>query len=202
MQRLLDKIYQSLPKGADASIVDRGTVEDSCGRGAATYGEITPDASTRLIRWLRLGPKDCFVDCGSGVGRLTLQATVESKVGLAVGIEKSHFRHEVALRAHRLLDDAKPQLEIKKRALFVSGDFREEMPPNTTVIYAGSLCFPPILMESLARVAKASPGFRALCTLKKLPPSWALSFEELGEMDLEMTWSTNNRVYVYGRKRI
>ena len=46
------------------------------GRRADRYGEITPKGFEALGRRLRLGPRDTFADCGSGVGMALTQAIV------------------------------------------------------------------------------------------------------------------------------
>jgi hypothetical protein len=46
---------------------------------------------------LELTPEDCFVDCGSGTGRLVLLAAKECGVRRAVGVELSAARHTLAL---------------------------------------------------------------------------------------------------------
>ncbi|MFT7616756.1 MAG: hypothetical protein ACI97A_000385 [Planctomycetota bacterium] len=202
MSRLLDDIYSSLPSGSDAGPEDRRAVEQNCGDGSSTYGEIHPSAATMLLRWLKLEEDDCLVDCGSGTGRLILQSVFETNVGQAVGIEMSDFRHQIALRAKAEAQLVAESPSLVDRADFLLGDFRDHLPHSTTVIYAGSLCFPATLMTALAAQAHASPRFRALCTLKRLPQGWSSQIREIGELDLEMTWSKNNRLYIYGPKRL
>ncbi len=200
MSLRLSHIYESLPDGSDADEGDRAIVDSQGGKGAATYGEISLSAGTSLLNWLKLTPKDCFVDCGSGVGKFVLQCVLETQVGSALGIELSPFRHEVAVQARKMLMDSAPCPGRVASTTFICGDFRGHMPPGTSVVYAGSLCFSPALMSSLAQVCLASASFRLLCTLKELPSSWVGRFSELGAMDLEMTWSRNNRLFIYGRK--
>ena len=201
MSGLLDDIYSSLPDGSDASVADRRAVDMACGRGAATYGEITPKASATLLRWLRMTSEDVFIDCGSGTGRLVLQAAIETDVRRSIGVEMSGFRHGVALQARAALAHDARQARAAERVELFEGDFRTLVPADASVLYAGSLCFPDVLMLALARACLDAPNFRCLCTLKVLPELSEAQFEQRGGLDLDMTWNANNRLYIYGPKR-
>ena len=66
------------------------------GPEAGLYGELTPLGFRALIARLRLGADDTFVDCGSGLSRLVMQAASEFDVHHSIGVEFAASRHELA----------------------------------------------------------------------------------------------------------
>ncbi|MCB9831034.1 MAG: hypothetical protein H6807_01065 [Planctomycetes bacterium] len=200
---LIDEVYRDLPGGGEADAADRALVEERAGATAATYGEILPSAAAELFDWLRPGAGDLFVDVGSGVGRLALQALLTTRVGRVVAVELSPFRHEVACRARevlrRLLPEAADRLD---RDLDLRlGDLRDQLPTEVSLVWAGSICFPDGLMISLARALLAAPRFRRLVTLKSMPPAVERQLSTLGVLDLDMSWAPRVRATVYGPPR-
>ena len=70
---------------------------------APTYGELDAAGASALFRVLALRANDTFCDLGSGVGKLVVQAFLETDVGRVVGVELSDVRAEVATRVLRRL---------------------------------------------------------------------------------------------------
>ncbi|MFT7596552.1 MAG: hypothetical protein ACI8R4_003888 [Paracoccaceae bacterium] len=64
---------------------------------SATYGELTQTGARNLIRHLGPEPQDVFLDNGSGVGKLVLQAAMSVGIRQCVGIERIRARHEYAV---------------------------------------------------------------------------------------------------------
>ena len=201
MSDLLDKLYEDLPDGGRADSQDSAAVDVHCGHGASVYGEITPGGASRLLRWLKPGKDDVFLDCGSGRGRLVLQTHLETDVGLAVGVEVHGARHRVAVEAWRRLSVLMAGASAARgRVAFHHRDFRDFDPREVTLVYAGSLCFPPELMGALGTLCLRAPRFRLLCTLKPLPGAMVRCFHHRGHVKLDMSWGAGTRLYVYGAR--
>ena len=69
---------------------------------SSTYGEITTKGFRELAKRIELYSGDCFLDMGSGVGRVVVQAALEFGCRSSLGVELSMTRHERAQQA--LLD--------------------------------------------------------------------------------------------------
>ncbi len=199
MRDLLEKLYVDLPDGGRGDSGECAVVDELLGAGASVYGEITTASAARLLRWMKPGRDDVFLDCGSGRGRLVLQTHLETEAGLALGVEVAGFRHRIAVEALRRLDAEMGRSPSGQgRVEFHHGDFRDLDLHHLTLVYAGSLCFPDTLMEALGELCLAAPRFRLLCTLKPLPPSLARQFSVRGHWKLEMSWQAETRVHVFG----
>jgi len=87
-----DRLGQSaVSKRDEAELARAGGAE------ASTYGEATRLGFRRVCKRLGLSADDTFVDCGSGTGRLVIQAANEFGVRRAIGVELSRQRHSMAL---------------------------------------------------------------------------------------------------------
>ncbi len=199
---LIDAVYRDLPDGGEASLEDRRFVEERAGAATATYGEIRPEAARDLLRWLRPDSSDVLVDVGSGAGRFALQALLCTEVERVVGIELSPFRHSVAVRARDEISRRQPELARRLRdgLELVQGDFRRHLPADTSLAWAGSICFPDALMAALGRALLAMPGLRRFVTLKELPRTIEAGMRLLGALDLDMSWAPRVRATVYAPK--
>ncbi len=198
--------YAGAQDGHDAPHDDRLAVERAGGDGAAAYGELSPGSAASLLRWLRLGPEDVFVDLGAGMGKLVHQAACSTRAGRAVGVELSRFRHEVARAARaRLLElvvaapggGAAAAATLARRIELRCEDLRATDLADATVVYAGSTVFPPPLLAALAARVAVAPRVRALVSGRALPPPWDARFRERGRVRVDTSWSRSERVLVY-----
>jgi len=190
--------------GHRAPAADRGAVDRAAGAGASAYGELSAEATSRALRWLRLGPADELVDLGSGAGNVVIQAALESEVGLARGVELSRFRHRLARRRwSRVLREADPPRAraLRHRVRFEWGDLRAATLERSTVIYAGSTCFPDSLLDALAELAHASPRVRLLLSTRALPARSSSLFSERGRLRVETSWDPRAWLYAYSPSR-
>lgn len=191
-----------LTAGHRAPAEDRAAVERRAGAGAAAYGELCPEAVASALGWLRLTSEDELVDLGSGVGKLVTQAAQESAVGLARGVELSRFRHRLAReRWARILRAAPPWAAraLRRRVRFEWGDLREADLSRTTVLYAGSTCFPEALLDAVAELACEAPRLRVLLSTRALAPRWEARLPEQGRLRVRTTWDPHAWLYAYAR---
>ena len=123
------------------------------GPDAALYGELTPIGFRKLAASINLGASDSFVDLGSGLGRLCIQAAKEFDVSQSFGVEYAQSRHELA--AELLAEEGEA---IAQRVTLIQGDCADATLwasggplDGVTVVFAGSLMFSSELMDRLAR---------------------------------------------------
>ena len=99
---------------------DAVELERAGGVHAHTYGEVTPLGFRDLCERIDLHSDDIFVDCGSGTGRLVIQAVQEYGVRMGIGVELSRGRHNAALElASKAHASHKP---INERTHFICAD--------------------------------------------------------------------------------
>ena len=142
------------------------------GPDAALYGELTPIGFRKLATSMNLGASDSFVDLGSGLGRLCVQAAKEFNVSQSFGVEYAQSRHELAAELLAEEDET-----IAQRVTLIQGDCADATLwasggplDGVTVVFAGSLMFSSELMDRLARAieSSATPP-RIIASLKQWP---------------------------------
>jgi hypothetical protein len=143
--------------------------QGGAGFGPSTYGEVTELGARQLWRYMEAdgpgapGPKPiCFVDLGSGTGRLVAQAFMElPRARRCVGIELDRSRHAAA--AHSWEESKHAARRVREGHHFDSarmhscatlelleGDLFELDVSEATHVFVASLCFSPTMMERLA----------------------------------------------------
>ena len=127
-----------------------------------------------------------FVDLGSGVGRMCIQAAYQWGAAVATGVELSQSRHEVAViaagRAQRLglvPKGSRLRFECEDLLLTQSLNAATTEPPTRTAktensackvgVYVASLLFDPEMMVQLACLLERSSDVRWVATLQRLP---------------------------------
>ena len=154
-------------------------LDQNSGPGAHSYGELTPLGFRNLCKRIALYADDVFVDAGSGLGRIVLQAAKEYGVKRALGVEYLVGRHAIAAAAAArepylpvrfVCDDcaarrlwtepaAEPAAKGKaeKDAAADDGAF-----VGASVVFACSLMFSTELMGRFARCIEACPTVRCV----------------------------------------
>ena len=187
-------VLRQLYRGIDAfdiSRADARAVKRS--RGSATYGELQPTATLKLLEHLQLGRRDVFVDLGSGAGKVPIAAGIFTKVGRARGIELSHERHLLACEA-RARAVARRHLPRRKCEL-IHGDLRRAPFDDATVVYTCSTAFStPFLMGIARRLARA-PKLRCFASFRDLDPH--PRFELVETLRLDVAWRRRACLYIY-----
>ena len=172
-----------------------GTTRPSEGSRASAYGEVTRSGARRLFAEMGLcdrARQACFVDLGSGVGRLVAQAWLElpESVGRAIGVELAPTRHAAALRAWtRLRESGSALLRPHQGAPeFVLGSMLDTDLSCATHIYVASLCMNDELLDQLwERLRADAPALEVVATLRAFRAA-PLGPEDRSA-DIEMTWT-------------
>ena len=165
-------------------------------RGSATYGELMPTATIRLLEQLELGDRDLFVDLGSGLGKVVMLAAMTTGVGRALGVELSPTR--VALAEQVLALARREQLAGVDRAAFVEGDMLRHPLDEATVIYTCSTAFSDSFMKRLQGRLVTLPRLRKLVSLQDFDAHPAFELCEIHRLDA--SWKRRTKVYVYERR--
>jgi len=180
--------------------------EDAAAKRASTYGEITALGMRQLARAMGLDDPPStlrqplvFVDLGSGVGKVVVQAFLEwPAVGSAVGIELSPERAAIAREAWRacLSSDAASRLRAAAEALeamwwrnwtkqgsvvagaarpeqgvqLLEGDLFDLDVSQATHMYVASLCFDTAMLQRVAaKLSSEARSLEVIASLRRLP---------------------------------
>jgi SAM-dependent methyltransferase len=191
-QNIIDEIYKKNNiEGFNICETERNYI-DKCG-GNPTYGEITFNGLSTLIKKLQLTNKDVFYDLGCGVGKVCMQVVLTTPAQ-AIGIELSHTRAIKAEQARQELIKS-GILKDKNRLKFVEDNITNTNFKDATVIFLCSTCFSADLMKQLTeKMAKLKKGLRVL-TLKEL--TYNENFKLIESFTIPMTWSETSPVYWY-----
>jgi SAM-dependent methyltransferase len=160
--------------------------------GSDVYGEIRPAAAAKLFDYLDLRADDVFFDLGSGAGKVVVHAALGTDVGLAVGVEMSKARHQLA---RSVLRSARAQGLDVSACRLRNADLMRTSLDGATVIYSCNTAFSDAFLTRLAnRVARLSPGVRFLSTAELEPDP---RLEHIDLLRLDMTWKRRARMHVY-----
>jgi hypothetical protein len=120
-----------------------------------TYGEVTPEGFSAMLKELQIAPTGVFYDLGSGTGKGVILVSLFGNFTKMIGIEiledlyleskKILSRYEETV--HPILPDMKKQQTLD----FIHGDFLEQDITNADVIFSHSTCFYDELMLALER---------------------------------------------------
>jgi SAM-dependent methyltransferase len=188
----LRQLYRGLD-GFPISPADERRVAGS--NGSATYGELLPTATLRLLEQLDLERRDQFVDLGAGIGKVVLLAAMTTAVGGALGVELSATRVAVARQALARARGARVRGAGRVRML--EADMLRCPLDEATVIYTCSTAFSSAFMRRLVRRLAKLPKLRTLVSLQDLDPNRTFELREV--MRLDASWTRRTQVYVYSR---
>ena len=161
----------------------------------------------------------CFVDLGSGVGRLTAQAWLElPRVEKAIGVELAPTRHASAVRAWDAAR-ASPMLHQVQCSIkglcdpdaadggpeYRLGSMLDADLSSATHIYVSSLCMSDGLLDQLwAYLTRkgVAPRLETVATLRQFPEAAASPAVDCHSLvEVEMSWNrragSRTPVYVY-----
>lgn len=191
--KILETIYDEYD-GYNLSPSDRKNISQTGSSG--TYGEITPEATSKLLDYLEIGRKDVVYDLGSGTGKFVLQTALNCPAKKVVGLELSKDRHIIASNA---LKQAKKLARIKSgNVKFRNSDIMKAKLNDATIVYTCSTDFPPsfmkVLTKRLSQVLKEDTLFVSVQELDE--NKW---FEHIDTLKLDMSWQKKTPVYVYLR---
>ena len=184
-----------------------------------TYGEITELGARQLSHYFKRYSRNTssmnFVDIGSGVGKLVVQAYMEwPSLQKATGIELLPSRSSSANETWSRIRQQAYKIRNMQENLsghtttveFIEGDifeYDDRKLANATHIYVASLCFPDTMMHELARKLTAAHRLQCVATLSKFPDWFEEHFGKPRVEYIEMSWTRpqGERVYIYYQPR-
>ncbi|HLT39821.1 MAG TPA: hypothetical protein VK034_26245 [Enhygromyxa sp.] len=188
------RIYRSID-GFEIPRADQRRVERS--RSSATYGELLPTATVRLLEQLELTRRDVFYDLGAGVGKVVLLAAITTPVARAVGVELASRR--VAAGQAALATARAERIPGAARAELIEADLLRCPLDDATVVYTCSTAFPEPFMSRLLRRLASLPRLRRVASLQDFDEH--RGFELIAVPRLDASWKRRTKIHIYERLR-
>ncbi len=160
-----------------------------------TYGELAPAGIAALIARTGLTESDRFVDLGSGAGRVVLSVALQVPGIAALGVEIDAGRFAIAAGVLAKLEAR--SLLPPNRVRFEHADLRDVDLAGGTVFFACSTCFPPGVLNALARKIAATPGARVFASMQSLGPRVAACFAAEETHPCPASWAQYTSVHLY-----
>lgn len=183
----LKKLYPTTQFDKDRSI--------DYGAHKITYGELSYEGLEDILIHFNYN-FDTFIDIGSGRGKLCLYASGFNPINKSIGIELVKERHDDAIS----LKDKLKRFNNIQKVEFYNGDiFKMNMdsfikPNSKAVIWISNLCFDEEFNEKLFdKLIKELPKGVIISCSKK--PKEHNSLENIGEIDVKMSWSDKSPIY-------
>ncbi len=169
--------------------------------GYPTYGEITYQGFKTILDDIKPTKKDHFIDLGSGVGKDSMRAYLDTPMKSVKGVELSKTRHETAQKAYEQLKE-KGLLHRKRKLTFLHDNILNVNLAKTTIAYTCSSYFSPKLMHGIMKkLSHLKPGLIVL-TLQKLPQDYPdYGFKFVKKYTAPMTWGTETLYRYVLRKK-
>lgn len=159
------------------------------------YGEITPAGVTQLIDAVRLSAADTFIDLGSGVGKVVLQAAMMVPGARCTGVEIDGERHTnatLALLLAELLELVGTGQCGLRHDSILSTDLT-----GATVLFANSTCFSELLLYRLAcRIVRLDRPV-TFASFRALKPNRPRRLRLVNTQSCETSWRSEVDLYVY-----
>jgi hypothetical protein len=161
------------------------------------YGEVTARGIAQLIRATAMSADDCFVDLGSGTGKLALHVAMAVPGVRCRGIEIAGARHEAACDALRRAEAA--GLISGGRVDFRHQDLLKADLSDATILFANSTCFSARLLGRLAaRICRLDRNV-TFVSLQRLSRRAERAFSPAEKRRCATSWDRMNTMHVYRR---
>jgi len=157
-----------------------------------TYGYITPEGLTTLLKGLRKQGRT-FYDLGSGIGRPAVSvAMLFPQIEKIVGIEMSNQRHKESERILATLPEC-----YKSKITFIHKNFLHPHInlKDADIIWTSSLCFPQECLEQLGKKidTETKPGTYVFSSKALIIPRATLT----KIIRVKQSWKDDSKVHCY-----
>lgn len=162
-----------------------------------TYGEMEYSGIVKLYDYIKqnYNPNiNCFIDIGSGRGKLCMYMASQPKIKKVLGVELVKERHDDAL-------DINSQLNYKysKKVVLLNNNILDvkfdEYKNNQILIWFSNLCFDLSTIDDIFnKIKNELPSGTIVCCSKK--PT-IFNADLLNTVPIPMSWSKESNVYIY-----
>jgi len=162
-----------------------------------TYGEMEYEGIQKLYTFItkNYNPKiNCFMDLGSGRGKLCIYMAAQPKIKHVLGVELVKQRHDDAeiLKSEFTFEYADKVKLLHKNIFDV--DF-EEYKNNQIFIWFSNLCFDQTgIINVFQKIQRDLPSGTIICCSKKPEEIFG---EFLHTIQAPMSWNKESNVYIY-----
>lgn len=160
-----------------------------------TYGEMDYEGIHQLYNHIKKinSTIDCFIDIGSGKGKLCIYMATQPKIERVIGIEIVKERHEDALDLKSdLRNELSDKVELVNKSIFDVNFKKYET--NQVFVWFSNLCFNSSEKNDIFKKLRIwlSRG-SLICCLSK--PD--INIEYLESVTIPMSWNHSCPVYIY-----
>jgi cyclopropane fatty-acyl-phospholipid synthase-like methyltransferase len=162
-----------------------------------TYGEMEYTGIQKLYSYVskNYNPKiNCFMDIGSGRGKLCMYMAAQSKIHHVLGVELVKQRHDDAeILKSQLKKEYSNKVDLlNKNVLEI--DF-EKYHGSEVLVWFSNLCFEQSTTNDIfQKLQKELPKGTILCCSKQSSP---MVGELLHAIPIEMSWNKTSNVFIY-----
>jgi SAM-dependent methyltransferase len=174
---------------------NKGKINKTLKMYNTTYGEMELSGIKKLYtELLKTYSFNCFMDLGSGKGKVCAYMAKQPAIKQVIGIELVEERHQEALQLIENLNQ-----EEKQKVLLVLNDIfkvpLKKYKDMDTFIWISSLCFPQDVVNNIFKKIKKElkPGTIVCCSKK---PTIHIG-ELIGTLIVPQTWNSEHLVSIY-----
>ena len=161
-----------------------------------TYGEMEYKGMKKLYNYVNKINKNinCFIDIGSGRGKLCMYLASSPKINDVVGIELVTERHNDATKLKLKLDE-----EYSKKITLIHEDINNIdlsiYKNKQAFVFFSNLCMPPLFINTIFKKLQneLSSGSIICCSISPTIKIGTL----LDNIDVEMSWASTSNIYIY-----
>jgi len=181
---------------------DENSQNDKYAEHKITYGEMNYEGIELLYNYLITNYftilPHCFLDVGSGRGKLCLYMAEKQNIDRSIGIELVEIRVQDALR---LKEDLRYPTYTNKVEFYNSNIFdislRQLITTSPVMVWFSNLCFDPNTTDEIfQKLVNELPNQSIICSSK--PPNIVIEkCKYKDSITIPMSWFENSNVYIY-----
>uniref|UniRef100_A0A6C0D431 DOT1 domain-containing protein n=1 Tax=viral metagenome TaxID=1070528 RepID=A0A6C0D431_9ZZZZ len=185
---------------------DRDTLTNKYEGHRITYGEMNYDGLEKLFQHVlnfdnsdsfRFNPR-CFIDVGSGRGKLCLYMAGKSSIDQVLGIELVDARHQDAEQLKHSLSD----YSCTKKVRFLNSSIfdislRSLVRTGPVFVWFSNLCFDQNITDDIyQKLVNELPVGSIICS-SKIPNIELPNCINMGSIEIDMSWKSGSNVNIF-----
>lgn len=204
---ILDRLY---PHCIHDDSTIRQQIETDYANHKITYGEMQYEGLEQLYQHIIKFDNNsypfvphCFLDIGSGRGKLCLYMAAKSCIGQSIGIELVKQRYEDALTLKNALDAKYP--DYTKKVSFINSNIldislKQYIRSAPVFVWFSNLCFDQSITDKIFEKLIAELPIGSIICCSKIPQIMNNGVENcksLGQISIPMSWAEDSIVFIY-----